>query len=101
MRRSDGRRHAPRRTLQQVWAVVPLPFRLLDRDLARRRRRRNARRSSNGRTADTLMKIAQVAPLYESVPPASYGGTERVVSALCEGLVERGHDVTLFATGDS
>jgi glycosyltransferase involved in cell wall biosynthesis len=47
------------------------------------------------------MKIAQVAPLYESVPPQAYGGTERVVSDLTEELVEQGHDVTLFASGDS
>lgn len=47
------------------------------------------------------MRIAQVAPLYESVPPAGYGGTERVVSNLTEALVEQGHDVTLFASGDS
>ncbi|HWP12994.1 MAG TPA: glycosyltransferase family 4 protein [Ramlibacter sp.] len=47
------------------------------------------------------MKIAQVAPLYESVPPRCYGGTERVVSYLTEALVEMGHDVTLFASGDS
>ena len=47
------------------------------------------------------MKIAQVAPLYESVPPRLYGGTERVVSYLTEALVELGHDVTLYASGDS
>lgn len=47
------------------------------------------------------MKIAQVAPLYESVPPAAYGGTERVVSYLTEALVQMGHEVTLFASGDS
>lgn len=47
------------------------------------------------------MKIAQVAPLYEAVPPKLYGGTERVVSFLTEALVELGHDVTLFASGDS
>lgn len=47
------------------------------------------------------MRIAQVAPLYESVPPQLYGGTERVVSFLTEELVRRGHDVTLFAAGDS
>ncbi len=47
------------------------------------------------------MRIAQVAPLYESVPPRLYGGTERIVSYLTEGLVRRGHDVTLFASGDS
>lgn len=47
------------------------------------------------------MRIAQVAPLYESVPPQLYGGTERVVSYLTEELVELGHEVTLFASGDS
>jgi glycosyltransferase involved in cell wall biosynthesis len=47
------------------------------------------------------MRIAQVAPLYECVPPALYGGTERVVSWLTETLVARGHEVTLFASGDS
>jgi glycosyltransferase involved in cell wall biosynthesis len=47
------------------------------------------------------LKIAQVAPLYESVPPTCYGGTERVVSYLTEELVRQGHDVTLFASGDS
>ena len=47
------------------------------------------------------MRIAQVAPLFESVPPRLYGGTERVVSHLTESLVEQGHEVTLFATGDS
>jgi len=47
------------------------------------------------------MRIAQVAPLYESVPPKYYGGTERVVSYLTEELVAQGHDVTLFASGDS
>jgi hypothetical protein len=44
------------------------------------------------------MKIAQVAPLYESVPPRLYGGTERVVSYLTEALVKLGHDVTLYAS---
>src|SRR6516225_5053252 len=48
-----------------------------------------------------LMRIAQVAPLYESVPPPLYGGTERIVSYLTEELVRQGHDVTLFASGDS
>ena len=47
------------------------------------------------------MRIAQVAPLWESVPPKLYGGTERVVSYLTEELVRLGHDVTLFASGDS
>jgi glycosyltransferase involved in cell wall biosynthesis len=47
------------------------------------------------------MKIAQVAPLFESVPPRGYGGTERVVSYLTEALVDMGHEVTLFASGDS
>jgi len=47
------------------------------------------------------MKIAQVAPLYEAVPPLLYGGTERVIHYLTEELVKEGHDVTLFASGDS
>ena len=47
------------------------------------------------------MRIAQVAPLYESVPPKLYGGTERVVSYITEALVRQGHDVTLYASGDS
>ena len=50
---------------------------------------------------DTEMKVAQVAPLVESVPPKLYGGTERVVSYLTEELVRQGHEVTLFASGDS
>lgn len=49
----------------------------------------------------TRLRIAQVAPLFESVPPQAYGGTERIVSYLTEELVRLGHDVTLFATGDS
>jgi glycosyltransferase involved in cell wall biosynthesis len=47
------------------------------------------------------MRIAQIAPLIESVPPRLYGGTERIVSYLTEELVAQGHDVTLFASGDS
>ena len=47
------------------------------------------------------MRIAQIAPLYERVPPQFYGGTERIVSYLTEELVRQGHDVTLFASGDS
>src|SRR5215467_2482699 len=47
------------------------------------------------------MRIAQVAPLHISVPPRDYGGTERCVYNLTEALVRLGHDVTLFATGDS
>ena len=47
------------------------------------------------------MRIAQIAPLYEAVPPKLYGGTERIVACLTEALVELGHDVTLFASGDS
>jgi glycosyltransferase involved in cell wall biosynthesis len=48
-----------------------------------------------------LLRIAQLAPPFESVPPARYGGTERVVSTLTEELVRRGHEVTLFASADS
>src|SRR5256885_6214132 len=48
-----------------------------------------------------VLRIAQIAPLAESVPPKLYGGTERVVAWLIEELVELGHEVTLFASGDS
>lgn len=47
------------------------------------------------------MKIAQIAPLYEAVPPKYYGGTERVVAHLCDSLVELGHEVTVFATAEA
>src|SRR5437868_3495306 len=47
------------------------------------------------------LRVAQVATLYERIPPALYGGTERVVSYITEELVRRGHEVTLFASGDS
>jgi glycosyltransferase involved in cell wall biosynthesis len=47
------------------------------------------------------MRIGQVAPLYERVPPLYYGGTERIVSYLTEELIKQGHDLTLFASGDS
>src|SRR5947209_6291761 len=79
--------------------------------LAEARNRSNPRRLSQGvqprwqhvqsiRTGKS-MRIAQVAPLAESVPPKLYGGTERVVAWLVDELVELGHDVTLFASGDS
>lgn len=48
-----------------------------------------------------MLRIAQIAPLYESVPPSLYGGTERVVAYLTDELVRQGHKVTLFASGDS
>jgi hypothetical protein len=54
----------------------------------------------NNRETGT-MKIAQVAPLYESVPPKLYGGTERIVAYLSDALVDLGHDVTLFASADA
>ena len=47
------------------------------------------------------MRIAQIAPLQVAVPPRGYGGTERVVYELTETLVQLGHEVTLFASGDS
>jgi glycosyltransferase involved in cell wall biosynthesis len=53
------------------------------------------------RPAVPRLRIAQVAPLYESIPPKLYGGTERVVSYITEELVRRGHHVTLFASGDA
>ena len=57
--------------------------------------------SGTGHPLSTLMKIAQIAPLIESVPPRLYGGTERIVSYLTEELVAQGHEVALFASGDS
>lgn len=50
---------------------------------------------------DESMKIAQIAPIIERVPPIKYGGTEKIISVLTEELVKRGHEVTLFASGDS
>lgn len=58
----------------------------------------NRYRSNKTRTP---LRIAQIAPLYESLPPKLYGGTERMVHYLTEELVRQGHDVTLFASGDS
>src|SRR5215218_5140120 len=58
-------------------------------------------RRGDAPSLETQMRIAQVAPPFESVPPTRYGGTERVVSLLTEELVRRGHHVTLFASGDS
>src|ERR1700710_639986 len=54
-----------------------------------------------GRDGVCLMKIAQVAPLYEAVPPKLYGGTERVVAHLADALVDLGHEVSLFSSADS
>src|SRR5947207_4800547 len=59
------------------------------------------RRKKEQSVRPEAMRIAQIAPLTESVPPKLYGGTERVVSWLTEELVALGHDVTLFASGDS
>jgi glycosyltransferase involved in cell wall biosynthesis len=53
------------------------------------------------RISDQRLRIAQVAPPFLPVPPARYGGTERIVAVLADGLHERGHDVTVFASGDS
>src|SRR5712675_2086845 len=57
--------------------------------------------NGDARINSTRLRIAQVAPLYEPTPPTLYGGTERVVSYITEELVRRGHEVTLFASGDS
>ncbi len=58
-------------------------------------------RNGKARRLTRPLRIAQIAPLYERIPPEFYGGTERVVSYLTEELVRRGHDVSLFASGDS
>jgi glycosyltransferase involved in cell wall biosynthesis len=57
--------------------------------------------SSNNFKSFSKLRIAQLAPLYERIPPKLYGGTERVVSYITEELVRRGHEVTLFASGDA
>src|SRR5215204_1113603 len=59
------------------------------------------RRHKSNRSGEASMRIAQVAPLAESVPPKLYGGTERVVAWLTDELIGMGHHVTLFASGDS
>src|SRR5262249_58806051 len=64
-------------------------------------RARNRATFAGADRSNSTMRIAQVAPLFESVPPSLYGGTERVVSYLTEELVRQGHEVTLFASGDS
>lgn len=61
----------------------------------------NEGRSKYSHSGVSRLRIAQVAPLYERIPPKLYGGTERVVSYITEELVRRGHQVTLFASGDS
>lgn len=58
-------------------------------------------RTERGIDAGQPLRIAQVAPLYEAVPPGAYGGTERVITTLCDGLVALGHDVTLFGRATS
>ena len=63
--------------------------------------RRDKKLAEGFSTGTRPLRIAQVAPLYESVPPKLYGGTERIVAYLAEELVRRGHDVTLFSAGDS
>src|SRR5215211_5610048 len=70
----------------------------IERAVASRLRPRSTR---DIRTMEPTMRIAQLAPLMESVPPALYGGTERVVASLTDELVRRDHEVTLFASGDS
>ena len=51
--------------------------------------------------SEVTVRIAQISPLYEAVPPKLYGGTERIVAYLTDALVKRGHDVTLFASADA
>ena len=63
--------------------------------------RTNTNGNSHSESRTPRLRIAQIAPLYERIPPKLYGGTERVVSYVTEELVRRGHQVTLFASGDS
>ncbi len=60
-------------------------------------RRSTATRGCPTGDPGAVVRIAQVAPLYEAVPPGAYGGTERIIATLCDGLVAQGHEVTLFA----
>src|SRR5690606_29469781 len=83
-----GFRRNERRRMPQVRWIVLVNLRVAVRFSVWRRRKQH-------------MKIAQIAPLCERVPPRLYGGTERIVSYLTEELVRQGHDVTLFASGDS
>src|SRR5207302_512840 len=78
-----------------------ISYAVLLRQARVRRIRDSPRRLAHLAQGGIGMRIAQVAPLYESVPPQMYGGTERVVSYLTEELVQQGHEVTLFASGDS
>src|SRR5881296_971587 len=82
------------------------PSRLSCSEGAGSRRRSVIRRSLAGRLRWTphmgvSMRIAQLAPTFERVPPRTYGGTELIVGLVTDELVRRGHDVTLFASGDS
>src|SRR5260370_14641113 len=61
----------------------------------------NDGKGRHSHTGAPQLRIAQLAPLYERIPPKLYGGTERVVSYITEELVRRGHLVTLFASGES
>ncbi len=51
-------------------------------------------------SAGNKLRIAQIAPLWTAIPPSTYGGIELLLALLCDGLTARGHDVTLFASGD-
>src|SRR6185312_7807444 len=75
---------------------------LLNQVTAKLEPRRAGAVMNMGKVSTTVpVRIAQIAPLYEAVPPKLYGGTERVVAYLTDALVELGHDVTLFAASDS
>ena len=105
---ADGRRQPRRPSLRTIRGPEPggrdlqvarraSEDRVLKYPRARVRDPEASRRRNGGRS----VRIAQIAPLAEPVPPELYGGTERVVSLLTEELVRRGHEVTLFASGDS
>src|SRR5215207_4038924 len=95
----DGRRGHGQHAVSDLPARLPRPHGtpLRRREAATNRAERTT--GAAGRTLDlrALVRIAQVAPLYEAVPPGAYGGTERVIATLCDGLVAQGHEVTLFA----
>jgi glycosyltransferase involved in cell wall biosynthesis len=91
---TGGRKHKPSQ-VEKSGEPVPSPSPPKEND------KQEPNGTPSARADGDRLRIAMVVPLMESVPPTLYGGTERVVSVLTEELVRRGHDVTLFASGDS
>src|SRR5215203_4846987 len=94
----DGRRGHGQHAVSDLPARLPRPHGtpLRRREAATNRAERTTGAADRTLQLRALVRIAQVAPLYEAVPPGAYGGTERVIATLCDGLVAQGHHVTLF-----